>query len=684
VLIIECVHSIGLGYLVFKVLGELHAAYGIMALNTTCFIPSVLNIFPSRAKTNDNSGKKCWKTCRRVLNLIINILACMAQISVIPLIIYFGSIKMGVSTEETIYSICCVLFCSLSCWENFLPDGTTKNNTTHDTMARLKKVEQFILSIKFDLQESRPFITATSSLLKIGVTILIGFLLAEPDINLVTGWNSLTSDDILKFTPIICISTCSFMAYYMALTACRLKLQVISFSLACFLSTPVAVVIAMIGCEYNFLSTYSKNSLNCKEELSVDLNSYMYFIYGFILFISIYWISRHIWSPKQGRLEKADILFVNPLYCSILLEQHLLMNRRRHVRRIRKEVEHGVLFRIAVDENKTTLKKIPPMIYACATMWHENRQEMVQILKSLYRVDTDQFIRQRAIEAYILQNENKQVDTAAFEYYEFEAHILFDDAYELDDNEEEMVPNKFVRLFTDVMQEAANAIHKKNIELRRPRIIQSPYGAQLVFLLPGNNLMYVHLKDKNKIRHRKRWSQVMYMYYLLGYRLGNECKERIKLCLKEDKFDDHITWDTEKKDGKFGKSQIFNFLDDEVLYRAENTFILALDGDVDFTPKAVRLLVDKMVTDDQLGAACGRIHPIGKGPMVWYQKFEYAVAHWLQKSTEHVLGCVLCSPGCFSLFRGSALMDDNVMRKYTIKPTEASHHLMYDQGKIVK
>jgi cellulose synthase/poly-beta-1,6-N-acetylglucosamine synthase-like glycosyltransferase len=66
--------------------------------------------------------------------------------------------------------------------------------------------------------------------------------------------------------------------------------------------------------------------------------------------------------------------------------------------------------------------------------------------------------------------------------------------------------------------------------------------------------------------------------------------------------------------------------------------------------------------------------------MVWYQKFEYAVAHWLQKSTEHVLGCVLCSPGCFSLFRGSALMDDNIMRKYTIKPTEASHHLMYDQG----
>ena len=55
--------------------------------------------------------------------------------------------------------------------------------------------------------------------------------------------------------------------------------------------------------------------------------------------------------------------------------------------------------------------------------------------------------------------------------------------------------------------------------------------------------------------------------------------------------------------------------------------------------------------------------------MQWYQKFEYAIGHWLQKATEHVLGCVLCSPGCFSLFRGWAVMDDNVMRTYTTLPS---------------
>lgn len=73
--------------------------------------------------------------------------------------------------------------------------------------------------------------------------------------------------------------------------------------------------------------------------------------------------------------------------------------------------------------------------------------------------------------------------------------------------------------------------------------------------------------------------------------------------------------------------------------------------------------------------------PPTAGPMVWYQKFEYAVGHWLQKTAEHVFGCVLCSPGCFSLFRASALMDDNVLRRYTTTATRASEYVQYDQGR---
>ena len=83
---------------------------------------------------------------------------------------------------------------------------------------------------------------------------------------------------------------------------------------------------------------------------------------------------------------------------------------------------------------------------------------------------------------------------------------------------------------------------------------------------------------------------------------------------------------------------------------------MALDGDVSFKPDAVKLVLDRLEQDDDVAAACNQIKPDGHGWLVWFQRFEYAVGHWLQKTTEHVLGCVLCSPGCFSIIRASYLV----------------------------
>ncbi|XP_041374239.1 chitin synthase chs-2-like [Gigantopelta aegis] len=278
-----------------------------------------------------------------------------------------------------------------------------------------------------------------------------------------------------------------------------------------------------------------------------------------------------------------------------------------------------------------------PMIFICATMWHETENEMIQMLKSVFRMDSDQSARRTAQIFFNITDPD---------YYEFEAHVFFDDAFEAHaDDDYDYKVNNFVKQLVRVMNVAASAVHNTVMKIPPPEKIPTPYGGRLEWKLPGGNLFTAHLKDKAKIRHRKRWSQVMYMYFFLGYRL---LAEKIPLNRKQK--------------------------------RAENTFLLALDGDVDFQPHAVQILVDRMKKSGSIGAACGRIHPIGSGPMVWYQKFEYAVSHWLQKSTEHILGCVLCSPGCFSLFRGSALMDDNVMKRYTTPPSEARHYVQYDQG----
>ena len=142
-----------------------------------------------------------------------------------------------------------------------------------------------------------------------------------------------------------------------------------------------------------------------------------------------------------------------------------------------------------------------------------------------------------------------------------------------------------------------------------PYKIPTPYGGRLTCVLPGGNLLIAHLKDKMKMRHKKRWSQVMYIYYLMGYKLLGDLDIVEKLYKK--KYGKPSNKNKSKVFKGFGN--LLNNMDDKLRVKAENTFLLALDGDVDFRPEAVRLLIDRMKKNKKVGAACGRIHPIGSG-----------------------------------------------------------------------
>ncbi|CAK5083592.1 unnamed protein product [Meloidogyne enterolobii] len=190
-------------------------------------------------------------------------------------------------------------------------------------------------------------------------------------------------------------------------------------------------------------------------------------------------------------------------------------------------------------------------------MWHESALEMGCMLKSIFRLD-------------------EIVDP---DYYEFEAHIYLDDAFELNEHNNP-IPNKFVHQLLGSMNEAASSVHQTQLQLRTPKICITPYGGRISYVLPGRNRLSIHLKNRFLIRQRKRWSQVMYLYFLLGFRLTLRVSDNKRR---------------------------------ELL--AENTFILTLDGDVDFQPECVHLLVDLMRKNRRLGAACGRIHPRGSGKM---------------------------------------------------------------------
>ena len=181
----------------------------------------------------------------------------------------------------------------------------------------------------------------------------------------------------------------------------------------------------------------------------------------------------------------------------------------------------------------------------------------------------------------------------------------------------------------------------------------TPYGERYVWKLPGKTTLTCHLKDKTRIRHKKRWSQCMYMHYLLDYLLKKNQNTK-ELNRKED----HNT--SEERDN--------------------GSLILTIDGDMQFHPNSVLRLIDFVVDKPEIGAACGFILPAGTGILESVQKFEYSVQHWFSKTTEEVLGSVLCTPGCFSVLRGKALLESNILKTFASQPIKPEHFLKYDQG----
>ena len=93
------------------------------------------------------------------------------------------------------------------------------------------------------------------------------------------------------------------------------------------------------------------------------------------------------------------------------------------------------------------------------------------------------------------------------DYYRFETHVLFDDAFE-EDEHGYRVPNRYVRQLVAAVNVAGAYVHGVEKIVEDPIKIPTPYGGRLVWLLPGKNRLIVHMKDKNSIRHKKRWSQV--------------------------------------------------------------------------------------------------------------------------------------------------------------------------------
>ena len=312
----------------------------------------------------------------------------------------------------------------------------------------------------------------------------------------------------------------SLIAYSSAKFAAKVRIQSVGFSLPLTCVTPLSIVLvlSLCGARAHDKCAFEKNNFHIPNRLfyecpaigsladiSWDSYNWMFLVW----FLSYLWITRHVWSPRSPRLGSTEQIYGTPYFDGILIDQSLMMNRRKdgdktitsqdiddgeeeEERRRKEEESFGNEYLTAPETNSESRSSIKASdrisrIYACATMWHESEEEQLEMLKSLFRVDSDYHRRNMA---------RKYLGVVDPDYYQWETHILFDDCMTLDSDgpEEDKLVNKFVKQLVNLMDEAASRHYGKKVEIKPCKKYPTPYGGRLVWTLPGKTQIVCHLK----------------------------------------------------------------------------------------------------------------------------------------------------------------------------------------------
>ncbi|XP_036362449.1 chitin synthase chs-2-like isoform X1 [Octopus sinensis] len=193
-------------------------------------------------------------------------------------------------------------------------------------------------------------------------------------------------------------------------------------------------------------------------------------------------------------LKSSESNFLSFTYNNIFLEHHLHLNYN----------PEGIHTRH--DKTSEMLTGVPKVskIFICTTMYREAEFEMERLLKSLQRLS----LSKKLSHVYM------------------ESHVILDNGCKGNDLGE------FALQLLSLLQ---NELNIARTEVYANRM---PYGLQLQWILNGGIPFFLHLKDTQKVKPKKRWSQVLYMNYIMSFRVKkayNWIEKKLKLCEMESK-----------------------------------------------------------------------------------------------------------------------------------------------------
>ncbi len=417
-----------------------------MITNALCLVPGVLLLFAKR----DQKSRMTW---------MVTLGATICQLIGLflwPVVVYEESNKFW-------YLSFALFLISFSWWENFIDPSSENRLIKRLWMARqdLAKSRYFTyiiisiwkIAVIFSLMITIEYINdGTRAVESTFKNFSTGFsnhkivivrdkrnLEYQATIEGETHYMTVEDPMIPVWVLLIHIST-TYLCYAVAKFSCKICIQGISFAIPVNLAVPVtisflwAVISASTedkcevlhlfkGFQYIFWYTHEIDAF------TYNVNAYNY-ISTFMWILSLasqIWISIHIWFSTSERLASTEKLFIIPMYSSVIIDQSLAMNKRRlnlidevikqdvetanvNVKHVDQEMNDNNNTNHYYESVSETLPTGPlsvvhnpdetVTIFVCATMWHENKEEMIQMLKAVMRLDADQCARRHAKEHF--------------------------------------------------------------------------------------------------------------------------------------------------------------------------------------------------------------------------------------------------------------------------------------------